>query len=322
MLYIFPFLEKFPRYSLLTISKYRQIIVTINQKKSAISARYKFVNILHSAGFHSCPFLSQNRNGSIPSLEWKFGRVIPLDSAGMTGFRQESQGHHKDLDIWRKEQEEKEGVKKRLQQLEKLQVTASPTAPLRQQMTSFNIGSPASSPGQQQRQTTTVPANPFTNTSGGRGNLFQIQTTNHSQRPPATQADRAALLVRLQKYPHHPDSDAGKQAHGAQQAEWARIHGLNAFVTESTPYPLRPGTLPVGSGECFTCGFAGHMGRRDGSICGGNRALHPHEQTWRAICSRILRQTRNAAANIQLVAVDDYGTTWQEVQGNEEGPSS
>jgi hypothetical protein len=30
-------------------------------------------------------------------LEWKFGRVIPPDSTGMTGFRQESQGHHKDL---------------------------------------------------------------------------------------------------------------------------------------------------------------------------------------------------------------------------------
>ena len=25
-------------------------------------------------------------------------------------------------------------------------------------------------------------------------------------------------------------------------------------------------------------------------------------------------------ANIQLVAVDDYGTTWQDMQGNEEGP--
>ena len=228
-----------------------------------------------------------------------------------------------EAEIWRKEQEEKEALRKRVQQLEKL--TASPTAPLRQQMTSFNIGSPAPGPVQQPRQTTT-PANPFAGTTGGRGNLFQTpQTTNAVQsnnpRPPATQADRTALLARLQKFPHHPDTEAGRQAHRAQQAEWVKTHGVNAYVTESTPYPLRPGTAPVGSGECFTCGFSGHMGRRDGSTCEGNRALHPHEQTWRAICSRILRQTRTIA-NVKLVAVDDYGTTWQELQGNEDGPSN
>jgi hypothetical protein len=195
-------------------------------------------------------------------------------------------------------------------------------------MTSFNLGNP---PPNTQRAPPTqdnppVPANPFASNTGGRGNLFygaqtRPPTQTNNPRPPATQADRAALLVCLQKYPHHPDTEAGRQAHQAQQAEWARTHGLNARVTESTPYPLRPGTLPVDSGECFTCGYSGHMGRRDGSTCGGNRALHPHEQTWRSICARILRQTR-AAASVQLVTVDDYGTTWIDVQGNEEGPSN
>lgn len=228
------------------------------------------------------------------------------------------------VDIWRKEQNEQEALKKRVQQLEKL--TASPTAPLRQQMTTFGIGNPPNTT--QQLRQAIAPTNPFTGNSGGRGNLFQATQTaptttsqNTNPRPSATQADRVALLTCLQKYPHHPDTESGRQAHRAQQAEWAKTHGLNAFVTESTPYPLRPGTLPVGSGECFTCGFSGHMGRRDGSTCNGNRALHPHEQTWRAICSRILRQTRNTV-NIQLVTVDDYGTTWQEVQENEDGPSN
>ena len=228
------------------------------------------------------------------------------------------------MSIWKREQEEQEAIKKRIQQLEKL--TASPTAPIRQQLTSFNIGNMPQPPSQQPRQGTTTTTNPFVGTTGGQGNLFQnpqakTAPQTSTQRPPATQADRIALLTRLQKYPHHPDSEPGRQAHQAQQAEWVKTHGLGAFVMESTPYPLRPGTLPVGSGECFTCGFAGHMGRRDGSTCGGNRALHPHEQTWRAICSRILRQTRTTA-NIQMVAVDDYGTTWQEVQGNEDGPSN
>ena len=42
------------------------------------------------------------------------------------------------VDMWKKEQGEQEALKKRIQQLEKLM--ASPTRPLRQQMTSFSIG--------------------------------------------------------------------------------------------------------------------------------------------------------------------------------------
>jgi hypothetical protein len=225
------------------------------------------------------------------------------------------------MEIWKKEREKQEAVDNRIKYLERL--TASPTAPLRHQMTTFGIGSTSSSAIQ---QTAMTPANPFTGTTGGRGNLFHapqtgVPTQSGSSRPPATQADRAALLIALQKYPHHPNTEAGRNAHGAQQADWAKTHGASAFVTESTPYPLRPGTLPVGSGECFTCGFSGHMGRKDGSTCGGNKALHIREQAWRAICSRILKQTRNAA-NIQLVAIDDYGTEWQEIQGKEDGPSN
>ena len=227
-------------------------------------------------------------------------------------------------EAWKKEQQEQENMKKRIQQLEKL--TASPTGPLRQQMVSFNIGNPPPANQPTPRQATT-PANPFTGTTGGSSNLFNTtQTRLPSQtsntRPPPTQADRAALLTRIQKYVHHPDTEAGRKAHQAQQADWAKTHGPNATVMELTPYPLRPGTCPVGSGECFTCGFSGHMGWRDGTgSCQGARPLHLHEQAWRAICSRILRQTR-AAASIQLVTVDDYGTEWQEVQGNEDGPSN
>jgi hypothetical protein len=190
-------------------------------------------------------------------------------------------------------------------------------------MTTFGIGNPPHNPV---HQASTTPANPFMGNAGGRGNLFHVPQTgspaqNSTSRPQATPADRAALLVCLQKYPHHPDTEPGRQAHRAQQADWVKTHGPGAHITQFTPYPLRPGTMPVGSGECFTCGFAGHMGRKDGSTCGGNRALHIHEQTWRAICSRIFRQTR-AAASVQMVAMDDYGTTWQDVQGNEDGPSN
>ena len=218
---------------------------------------------------------------------------------------------------WKKEQEEQQALKKCVQQLEKL--TASPTAPLRHQMTTFSLGNNQQNPPtlQPTRQASTTPANPFASATGGSGNLF----VPRSPRPPPTQADRTALLARLQKYPHHPDTEAGRQAHQAQQAEWVKTHRLTAIVTETTPYPLRPGTCPINSGECFTCGLQGHLGRRNGSTCGGNRPLNAREQAWRAICSRILKETRTAAS-IHMVEVDYYGTTWQEVQGKEEGPSN
>lgn len=221
------------------------------------------------------------------------------------------------VDTWEKEQAKQEAVKKRIGELEKL-VAASPTAPIRHQMSSFNIGNQATPAPQ---QITSVATNPFVTNSGGRGNLFtQTKPAGYQPRPPPTQADRAALQVQLMKYPQHPDTDAGRKAHQAQQAEWMTTHGPGTRITESTPYPLRPGTAPVNSGECFTCGFTGHLGRRDGSTCDGRRALHPNEQAWRSICSRILKETRGAV-NINLVAFDDYGTGWQEVQGNGEGLS-
>ena len=118
------------------------------------------------------------------------------------------------VDLWKKEQDEQAVLRKRVQQLEKL--TASPTAPLRQQMMTFGIGNTPSGPTPQASTPSSTPANPFTGTGGGQGNLFQTPANspqNNNPRPPATLADRAALLIRLQKYPHHPDTKAGRQAH-------------------------------------------------------------------------------------------------------------
>lgn len=225
------------------------------------------------------------------------------------------------VDIWKKEQAKEEAVRKRIGELEKL-ITTSPTAPIRQQMSTFNIGNqPAPAPVFQ--QATGTAANPFTANSGGRGNLFTQPrggAPNYAPRPPPTPADRAAIQIQLTKYPQHPDTEAGRKAHQGQQADWMKTYGPGTRVTESTPYPLRPGTAPANAGECFTCGFTGHFGRRDGSTCGGNRPLHPNEQAWRSICSRILKEPKQTA-NIHLVTIDDYGTVWQDVQGNEEGSS-
>ena len=221
------------------------------------------------------------------------------------------------MDLWNKEQQKQKAIDQRLRTLEAL--SRSPTAPLRQQLSTVAISNRAPEPH------TAVVGDPFANTGGGQGNLkfTPSLTAPRQSRPAATLEQKTAIRTLLNTLPHHPDTQAGRQAHQAQQAEWVKTHGYGTKVTEKTPYPLRPGTAPVNSGECFTCGNAGHVGGRSGENCTtlGYRHLHPNEQQWRAICTRVLKEPR-AATNIHYVAIDDYGTTLQDIQGNGEGPST
>ncbi|KAG6834125.1 hypothetical protein H0H93_011782, partial [Arthromyces matolae] len=54
--------------------------------------------------------------------------------------------------------------------------------------------------------------------------------------------EREAFRARMNTLPHHPNTEAGRAAHQAQQKAWRDQYGLTATVTEMTPYPLRPGT--------------------------------------------------------------------------------
>jgi hypothetical protein len=208
-------------------------------------------------------------------------------------------------------------------------VSNSPTAPLRHQLSTVAISSTRPSV-----PNATAVGDPFANSGGGQGNLrfatnpaalrqARPPFTGPNPRPPPTLEQKEEISTLLSKYPHHPDTQAGRQAHQAQQADWVRTYGYGTRITEKTPYPLRPGTAPVNSGECFTCGQIGHLGTRTGESCValGYRVLHPNEQQWRVICSRILRQPK-VTTNVHFVAVDDYGTTLQDIQGNGEGPSA
>ena len=230
------------------------------------------------------------------------------------------------VELRNKELQERNTFDQRLRRVEV--VTKSPTALLRQQLSTVAISTPAP-------LAATAPnvGDPFVNTGGGQGNLrFTPNTTQTRQtrppfqntpRPPPTQEQKAEIRALIAKLSHHPDTQAGHQAHQAQQAEWVKTYGYGTRVTEKTPYPLRPGTAPVNSGECFTCGQPGHVGVCTGENCltFGYRPLHPNKQQWRVICARILKVPKSVT-NVHFVAIDDYGTTLQDLQGNGEGPST
>ena len=228
------------------------------------------------------------------------------------------------IEIRNKELEEKKAITQRLRLLEA--VSKSPTAPIRQQLSAVSLANQAAVPS------TPAIGDPFMNAGGGQGNIRftasnqpNRQTRNPTMGPraPPTPEQVTELCNLLLKFPQHPNTQAGHQGHQAQQAEWVRTYGYGTKVTEKTPYPLHPGTAPVNSGECFTCGQLGHVGARSGADCEalGFRPLHPNEQLWRVICARVLKEPK-VTTNIQFIAVDDYGTTLQDIQGNGEGPST
>lgn len=112
---------------------------------------------------------------------------------------------------------------------------------------------------------------------------------------------------------------------------WKSEFGADQRVTETTGFPLRPGTAPVCSGECYACGMTGHG--RHSCTAPEHQQLLPRERAWRAICGSILGHNRTApAARINLVgtAEDEDEFAWMLTtgaesgrrQGNEWGPSA
>ncbi|KAF5376886.1 hypothetical protein D9615_007223 [Tricholomella constricta] len=228
---------------------------------------------------------------------------------------------------------ERERVRRFEERVRMLEAQASPTRAIRTQLAQTAITATPTRLGATHTET-----NPSLTAKGGQGSLTYGVTMQggagrggggpRPPRAPPTEADRAALRARLAEMVHHPDTDAGRTAHRAQQQAWATKHGPETRVTELTPYPLRPGTLAVNSNECFGCGLSGHIAPR--CPLPPEQKLNIREADWRAICRNVLRIP--FATPMRYVTIDDYGgvaaieeiANIEEVereQGNGDGPS-
>ncbi|KAG1832266.1 hypothetical protein DFJ58DRAFT_848077 [Suillus subalutaceus] len=148
-----------------------------------------------------------------------------------------------------------------------------------------------------------APAAPMT-----RGNLF-YSYRGYPQTPSrrgGSPADRMRTAAQYATIPHHPNSDAGKQAYAQQIQEWHTQHGTDAIPNSQRPYPLKPGTSPIWSRECFNCGMA--MTPPHQAYDCPNEAVPMQEMKWRETVSRLVSRTLTApttpgpTSNVQFVA--------------------
>jgi len=213
-----------------------------------------------------------------------------------------------------------------------LQAQQSPTAPLRTAFGGFNINRPrppAAPPLSEAQffQSGTMSASNIMNRFQPAKSAAPAPAT--PQRIPQFRANHlrhADLSVNTKDMVHYPDTPDGQVAYQAQVLAWKTTNPHKyKGGDEYAPYPLTPGTLPVGVGECHTCGLRHPMGTPH-----LRTIVDTFETNYRRIAGHIIRTSRNEApapkpANVQYVAAAPeylaYLSHYDEEQGNGDGPA-
>jgi len=114
--------------------------------------------------------------------------------------------------------------------------------------------------------------------------------------PPNPQATRHTPLPTS-----FPATSEGRRQYDEAIRTWDAQYGQDATPTVETRYPLTPGSLSAGSGECWRCGLR-HQGHLRGSPeCLKYQALPQKEQAYRSTVEKgmrnVVRSVRTVAAN-------------------------
>ena len=163
----------------------------------------------------------------------------------------------------------------------------SPTAPLRTMMRNFTVSHP---PGPAPTPTTSLPHNDIFLQNGpmAPNNLFAGYARTNTR--PATKR-MADLSNNTWGRIHHGNTTAGWNAFESEQAEWKRVNPNKWAPDETCPYPLTPGTQPVGKGECYKCG---HLHFKLSIQC-PTPQVDPLETIYRGVAGKIIRESKRAS---------------------------
>ncbi|KAG1795829.1 hypothetical protein EV424DRAFT_1353400 [Suillus variegatus] len=113
---------------------------------------------------------------------------------------------------------------------------------------------------------------------------------------------RAQIMEKLNTLPQRQATEAGRRQYEADVDAWHRMHGTEGTPSLERPYPLRPGTAVVGSGECYTCGMITEPMHLS-SQCVATETLRPQESRWRQYIAAMLRRAAPAQAPAQTYTV-------------------
>jgi hypothetical protein len=158
-----------------------------------------------------------------------------------------------------------------------------------------------------------------------------VLRTQYQPRPPQANAvdyvpsakEITDMEIRISRMPHQPNTPAGKAAYADDLARWLLFNPSN-HVSQESGYPLAPGTLQVGTGDCWSCGMA-TIPRHDARSCTATVKVHPKERIWRRLAFNVLKH-RPRAEQVNAVHLagnwyDAYTPSSPDESGNGDGLS-
>jgi hypothetical protein len=78
-----------------------------------------------------------------------------------------------------------------------------------------------------------------------------------------------------------PNTPEGRTNYAASLQAWEVVYPPTREADFTTaPYPLTPGTAPLGSRECYTCGVQGHITRDHDPAIPPIPPVNTREQRW------------------------------------------
>lgn len=140
-----------------------------------------------------------------------------------------------------------------------------------------------------------------------RRTLFPVPAPNTAAAPRAYRPDAERLrMILASPVLIQVRNTAGLAAYALEMTNYNRKHGARAGKpSEERPYPLTPGTVAVGSGECHRCGLMGHISTA--CTASDNLVIPEIETRWHQIVQSIRYRVGcgTPAAAINVVADAD-----------------
>ncbi|KAF8810280.1 hypothetical protein BYT27DRAFT_7092471 [Phlegmacium glaucopus] len=171
------------------------------------------------------------------------------------------------------------------------------------------------------RYTPAIPNTPSKSLRAAFQNINLSLKIQHSYNPSQYQPQRSQLIPQpslstfinrpaheqladvLNKVPPiQPNNPEGLARYNIQVATWQSTYGQNGKgLSETRLYPLTPGTVPVASGKCWTCGLQHHP------VPCAQPAVPAFEARWQSITQTIRKRAEATAAtpiNVNMVATE------------------